>query len=169
MTTKRFTQRLAAFYVLAAILVPTFQPAFGAGPGRIADVGLTSTGALVGQVVDNQGKPVANSPVEISASGKKATLATTNDQGYFSFDRLPAGVYVAATPGTAKMVRVWAPRTAPPTANKGVLLVQPQATARAQSPGCVEFLQAHGLKLVLGGVAAAGIIALAENGNDTAS
>lgn len=133
MTIKKPMIRKAAFFLVAAVLLPAIQPAFGAGPARIADVGLTSAGALMGQVVDSQGKPVANSPVEIAAAGRKPTLATTNDQGYFAVNNLSAGVYVASAPGTSKMVRVWSPRTAPPAASQGVLLVQPELTARAQS------------------------------------
>lgn len=132
MTMKTFTKRMAACYLAAALLVPAFQPAFGAGPSRITDVGLTNAGVLVGQVVDNQGKPVANSPVEIAAAGQKATRATTNESGYFAVNNLSAGVYMASAPGTEKMVRVWSPRTAPPAASQGVLLVQPELTARAQ-------------------------------------
>ena len=161
MTKLKFTNRVAAFYLVAALLLPTFQPAFGAFPGRISDVGLTRTGSLVGQVVDNSGKPVANSAVEITASGQKAALATTNELGYFSIDNLQAGVYVASAPGTAKMVRVWAARTAPPAASDGLLLVQPEHTVRAQ--GARSFLRAHWLKIAIGLGIAGGVMAIAAN------
>ena len=132
MTKMERTTRMAAFYLVGAILLPVFQPAFAASPRQISDVGLSITGNLVGQVVDGRGKPVANSPVEITASGRKPVLTTTNELGYFSVDNLRAGVYVASAPGIAKTVRVWAPRTAPPAASDGLLLVQPERTARAQ-------------------------------------
>lgn len=163
MTKMKRTNRIAAFYLVGAILLPAFQPAFGASPGPIFDVGLSSTGSLVGQVVDDRGKPVANSPVEIAASNRKAVLTTTNEFGYFTVDNLRAGVYVATAPGTAKMVRVWAPHTAPPAASNGILLVQPERTARAQNgyPG-QQFLQTHWKKLALGLAIVGGVVALAQ-------
>jgi hypothetical protein len=124
---------MATLFLIGALVLPTMQPAFAASPGRIADVGLSGTGRLVGQLVDTQGRPVVNSAVEISKTGEKPTLATTNELGYFAVDNLQAGVYVASAAGTVQMVRVWAPRTAPPAASNGLLMVQPENTVRAQA------------------------------------
>jgi len=121
---------MAAVFLMAALFLPTIQPAFGASQGRITDVGLSDTGRLVGQLVDTQGRPIRNSSVELAKRGEKAALATTNELGYFAVDNLQAGVYVATAPGTSQMVRVWAPRTAPPSASNGLLMVQPETTVR---------------------------------------
>lgn len=140
----------------------------------MTDVGLTNSGALVGQVVDSLGKPVANTPVAIGAQGKVPTEATTNAQGYFTVNKLPAGVYVAATAGSAQMVRVWAARTAPPAASKGLLLVESQDVARAnlghggnkaggKGKGAGGFVRDHWVKLAIGAGIAGGIIALVDD------
>ena len=169
MTNIKFGKRSAALYLIGALLLPTIQPAFGASQGRIADVGLTSTGRLVGQLVDNQGIPVTNSKVELAKSGQKATLVTTDEHGYFAIDNLPAGVYVATAPGTARMVRVWAPRTAPPAASDGLLLVQPETTLLAVQ-STVGFLQnASTYALIFGAYAAAIWVAIEDSGNSSAS
>jgi len=163
MTNPKFTKRVAAFYLMAALFLPTFQPAFGASPGRITDVGLSSAGRLVGQLVDSQGNPVVDSTIEIAKIGEKPAAAKTNARGYFAVDNLQAGVYVASAPGTATMVRVWAPRTAPPSASDGLLLVQPENTVRAQNGG--QFLQAHWVKLLVAGGIVGVIVAVVANKN----
>ena len=151
---------MAAFYVIAALVLPSVQTAYGASNERITDVGLTSTGRLVGQLVDSHGKPVANSAVQIAKTGEKPALARTDAAGYFAVDNLQADVYVASAPGTARMVRVWAPRTAPPAASEGLLLVQPENTVRAQNGGL--FANPWLTILILGGIGG-GIAAVIAN------
>ncbi len=111
------------------------QVAQAAGPrvvqtSRIADVALNSAGTLHGQVLDAQGIPQANIKVALARNDQRATHVTTDAAGAFVVAGLTAGVYEIRTEHGSSVCRVWAPRTAPPSAQAGVLVVNNQHVVR---------------------------------------
>ena len=88
-----------------------------------ADVALADGGVLTGQVVTAQGAPVAETPVAVTLQGREVVRVATNADGMFSAPGLKGGVYEVSTPGSRGVYRLWAPRTAPPAARQGVMIV----------------------------------------------
>ena len=73
---------------------------------------LATTTSLVGNVVDSTGKSIPNAKVTAVESRTLATLTTTtNDQGYYSFEFVPAGEYnvTVEQPGFQRMTKTGIP------------------------------------------------------------
>ncbi len=126
--------------VLAALscvgmLVP--QAAFAvSAEAKLSDVALHENGVVLGQVVDGQGVAVAMTPVAISSGGKEIARTQTDSTGKFSVSGLKGGVYQVAAAGQQGVYRLWAPRTAPPAAQQGLMVVSQGNLVRGQSiPG----------------------------------
>ncbi len=97
------------------------------------DVVLQDKGVLVGRIVDNKGLAVANSPVSLRTGGKEAVRVVSDNTGRFKANGLHGGVYHVASAGHQGVYRLWAPRTAPPSAAKGLSIVsQPVDVVRGQ-------------------------------------
>jgi len=100
------------------------------------DVVLQDKGVLVGRIVDAQGLAVANSPVSFQTGGKEVVRVVSDEMGRFQVTGLQGGVYQVASTGHQGVYRLWAPRTAPPAAAKGLSLVsQPVDVVRGQYGG----------------------------------
>ena len=56
-------------------------------------------------------------------NGKEIARLETDQRGRFAVNGLKGGVYQVATVGQQGVYRMWAPRTAPPVAKKGLILV----------------------------------------------
>ena len=108
------------------------KPATGRSP-LVADVALQEGGALVGQVVDRQGSPLANVPVSLRSAAGELARVRTNSNGYFRFSGLRNGVYEVATPLGANVYRVWSRGVAPPAARPQALIVVGDDVLRGQS------------------------------------
>jgi len=108
------------------------QPAQVKKAALIIDVSLIDGSSLQGQVVNPQGRALANTAVSIRQGQNEVAKATTDKNGEFSVKGLKGGVYVVSTTGATGVVRAWAPRTAPPSAVKGVLLVTQSNSVLAQ-------------------------------------
>jgi hypothetical protein len=101
----------------------------------VVDVALGQGGKLLGQVVDTNGAVESSVPVSLRQGDRELARAKADANGYFAFSGLRGGVYqVVAAKGVASY-RVWAQRTAPPTAQKGALVVSGQNLMRAQGHG----------------------------------
>lgn len=114
----------------------------------ITDVSLGEGGLLKGRMVDSQGKPLDGAVITLTQSDRRIAQATTNAQGEFAVRNLKGGVYQVATPQGTKIVRAWAPQTAPPSAKEALVLVAGDPALRGQF-GYVEpddlFLMALGV------------------------
>ena len=119
--------------VLAAQQVSP-RPSAGEQAPSVIDVALASQGTLRGQVVDPQGIAVADAPVLLLAGGRKVATTTTDARGHFTLKGISGGVYGLAAAGGAKVCRLWAPHTAPPAANHGVLIVSDVTAVRGRIP-----------------------------------
>src|SRR5260221_13086538 len=76
--------------------------------GATASAQLATTTSLVGTVTDTTGKSVQNARVTAVETGTVATrAATTNEQGYYSFEFIPVGVYnvTVEQPGFQKVTK----------------------------------------------------------------
>ncbi len=89
----------------------------------VTDIALRDGGVLVGQVMDGQGAIMAKAPVALIQNGKEIARAETDQRGGFAVSGLKGGVYQVATVGLHGVYRLWAPRTAPPAAKQGLMLV----------------------------------------------
>jgi len=162
----RRTKGLAVCLAVVGFCVP--QPLFAAvqtDKAAVTDVTLHKSpqgNMLIGQVQDQQGAGVANVPVVLHRGGEKPTVGKTDSKGYFTFAHLKGGVYqvtVAESEGTGTY-RAWAPGTAPPSAQPGVLVVAGKDVVRGSQGhvrrglGCAKFWLSHPCVI-------AGIIAVA--------
>lgn len=109
----------------AAVASVTDQPA-------VLDISLTERGAMVGQVVDAQGVGLVEHPVVLLQENREVARATTDAEGYFHLTSLRGGVYQLVAGDNTMVVRVWAPGTAPPAAQRGVLMVAGKQAYRGQ-------------------------------------
>jgi hypothetical protein len=147
--------------VLAAT-VETPAPAVDPAAPMVLDVALAEGGLLLGQVVDPQGQPVADAPVAVLYQGKEVAKTTSDATGNFAVSGLKGGAHVVQSGEHGGICRMWSPQTAPPSANRQVLLVKGSQVARGQgffSPGGLLMLTGVGL------IVAAGVISQENSGN----
>lgn len=136
---------------------------------QTVDVALDAQRRLSGQVVDVAGNPATQTAVTL-LNGKQQLHATTDAQGQFEIDGVRGGAYLARVGNQWKQVRAWAPGTAPPSANKGLMMVHGDQVVRGQaycgspvgcgspvSAGFAGMREALSHPLVLGGIIAAAI------------
>ncbi len=131
--------RFAAWTLVVTILFASSQ-AGAAEPARtpktailrIPDVEMHQVGAVQGTFVNGQGKPVEGAKVALRQRGKVVATTDTNKGGKFQFQNLRGGTYEIATVRGNAAFRLWAPKTAPPSARTGVLIVAQEGTVRGQ-------------------------------------
>jgi len=155
------------------MLIP--QAAFAA-PASVmpTDVALHANGVMVGQVVDGQGVAVAMTPVAISSAGKEVARTQSDSTGKFSVSGLKGGVYQVAAAGHQGVYRMWAPQTAPPAAQQGLMVVSQGDIVRGQHghngpfQGIASWISQH--PIMTASIVAAGIalpIALSDDDSAT--
>lgn len=104
-------------------------------PERVVmDVALGPQGTLQGTVADPNGSAKPATQVALLKGPEIVATTLTDAQGRFRFQKITGGVYGVATDGGVKICRLWANRTAPPAANRAVLLVSGDQTVRAAGP-----------------------------------
>lgn len=156
--------------LLAAIGLCIPAPLLAAEPSpqlpQVVDVKLLEGGVLLGQVVDLQGIAAQEAPVAILANNQVLATSQTRSDGYFAFRNLRGGVYQLTTTDGQGVYRLWAPGSAPPSAQDGALLVAGSNTVRGQTyitngffprltGGPVGFWLSH--PLVIGGLVATAV------------
>ncbi len=154
-----FVQRMAVWLAVVGCCLP--QVALAARPSNnqkpvIADVQLQEGGVLLGQVVTPQNTAVAATDVVLLSGKKQLAVGKTDKQGYFAFSRLPRGVYQVAAAKGYGAYRVWTPKTAPPSARKGALIVAGTNTVRGQN-GIASFRNFLANPIVIAGIVATAI------------
>ena len=118
-----------------AILSGQLAQAASPGPvfstnSRVADVALAAGGIRRGQVLDAQGVPQSQIKVAVGQTNQQPTYVSTDESGHFAVHGLTAGVYQVQTSRGSGVYRVWAPRTAPPSAQAGVLVINHDQVVR---------------------------------------
>ena len=127
-TLKTFTVMLACVGLLAG------QTAQAASP-LIRDVALQPGGVLHGQVVNEQAAAQRQTKIAVVHKGKPLTVTETDSEGRFVLTGLEPGIYELHLAEGGGAYRAWAPRTAPPAAEQGVLLVQDGRVVRGMHQG----------------------------------
>ncbi|NQT13549.1 MAG: carboxypeptidase regulatory-like domain-containing protein [Planctomycetes bacterium] len=101
---------------------------------EIVDVALYDGGTLRGQVVDVQGQPLPRTAVSIRQSDRDIATAVSNEVGYFRLTGLRGGMYAVVAGEAVGTCRLWAPNTAPPSAQPGALVVVGDEQVLGQGP-----------------------------------
>ena len=113
---------------------------------------------LMGQVQDQQGTVQANVPVALYGGGQKLAQTTTDRNGYFGFSNLRCGVYQVAAADGVGAYRAWTPGTAPPSSQRGALLIAGKDLVRGNwhhNCGRLKFWLSH--PCVIAGIIAAAV------------
>ena len=100
-----------------------------------ADIALQGDGLLIGQVVNSEGQALVGAPVLLTASGKEIARCQTDKTGTFRVAGLKGGTIEVASAGFDGTFRLWAPGTAPPAAQLGLLVVAEGDVVRGQHCG----------------------------------
>lgn len=123
---------------------------------NIMDVALDKDGNLLGQVLDLQGVPMAQTTVAVVQQGEVLATTQTDAQGRYTFAGMKTGFYQVVTDQGLTVCRVWTAETAPPSALTETLVVDGLQTVRGGMNG-----RSWGSFLsnpwVLGGIVAAAI------------
>ncbi len=99
---------------------------------RTSDVALQSGGVLVGQVTSPEGKPLSEVLVQVVANGSEIARGQSDNQGNFRIPGLKGGSVQIVSTNFSQQYRLWAPETAPPVAQPGVLVVSGSDVVRGQ-------------------------------------
>lgn len=133
----------------------SFTTAMAASEAPAAiDVALAEGGTLRGQLVDPQGRPLADSPVQLRRNGTLLATTSTDENGTFELTGVGGGSYLLASVNCNQHCRLWAPGTAPPATKDALLLISCDPLMRG-SGGYI--FGALGNPWVLGGVTAAAL------------
>jgi len=167
MKSKNFRKSAAVLSCLGMLVSPVSAAPVAPAP---RDVTLHEGGVLLGQVVDAQGASVAMSQVSLFAGGKEVARTQSDRTGKFSVSGLQGGVYQVASANHRGLYRLWSPKTAPPAAQRGMMLVTDTDIARGQGGGgpfggIANWVAQHPI-LTAGGVAAAIAIPIALDDDD---
>ena len=99
------------------------------------DIALGNGGILSGQVVNAEGQPLVGEAVVVSSGGKEVARSLSGKDGSFHIANLKGGPVEVAAVETAGTCRLWAPGTAPPAAQPGLLVVADGEVIRGQHLG----------------------------------
>ena len=104
------------------------------GRRLVADVELDGGGWMNGQVLRAEGLPVADVPVVLRRLGHEVACTRTDAAGRFRLGPLCGGTYELFAQQQGLLIRAWAARTAPPSGNRGALIVIGDDAVRGQMP-----------------------------------
>ena len=104
----------------------------GSAAPQIRDVALAADGSMRGRVVSLEGIGQGEAVVVASQAGREVARTTTDKTGYFSLAVSRGGVYEVQAGSQVSLFRLWAARTAPPTASDAALIVVGEDVLRAQ-------------------------------------
>lgn len=148
MKTKVIARFVAALWCLGLPLVPLASAE--EIQIRSVDIALSKGGVLSGQVVNTEGRPLAGEAVVLKSNGKEIARCESGKDGSFQVAALKGGTVEVAAVGVAGNCRLWAPGTAPPAAQTGLLVVAPGEAVRGQhscdSVGCGSTVRGGGVR-----------------------
>jgi hypothetical protein len=128
----RIKTLLVAAMAAGVLLVGSMSTARSAGTNLPIDVALQSQGCFVGRVTKTDGHPEAHAAFAIYNDQGLVVRGFADQQGLVTVDGLQGGVYQLVVGMESHLLRLWADRTAPPSAIREVLLVQDPGVVRAQ-------------------------------------
>ncbi|MBI2478565.1 MAG: carboxypeptidase regulatory-like domain-containing protein [Planctomycetia bacterium] len=110
------------------------QPDRAARNSPVVDVELMPGGILAGQVVDSSGRPDVGQAIVVRQSTREPIVTFSDQAGRFRVSGLSAGLCQIAHRESAIACRCWSPRTAPPAAERELLLTSGATVERGQRP-----------------------------------
>lgn len=131
--------------------------------GAIVDIALAPGGVLTGWIVNAHGQPVPNIPISVRHANQEVARATTSQDGTYRIHNLRGGVYHVESGNGTRLCRLWASQTAPPFAQKGLIVVSDPDVILAQFPNGPMGTFLENAKytltnpLVIGGIVAAAV------------
>ncbi|MBN2475038.1 MAG: carboxypeptidase regulatory-like domain-containing protein [Pirellulales bacterium] len=140
---------------------PARSPA-GGQQLRVRNASLTAANSLQGRVTDAQGAGLPHARVTMMQRDRQVVAATTDSHGSFVVANVPAGVYAISSAGSTGTYRLWAARTAPPSASAGILIVADDEVVRGNR--LYDWMSEHYL-LTYVGIAAAIAVPIAVVGS----
>ena len=141
---------------------PTDTIHFTAATTTVVDVQLGEGGVLKGRVVDAQGVAAARVSVVVQQAGENLAKTETDQQGDFAIRGLRGAVYHVVAESSGRVIRAWAPQTAPPAAHDRVLVVVGQDLVLGQRhAGMVGHFWSRAKYALTNPLVATGIVALA--------
>jgi hypothetical protein len=161
------TWMMASLAMVGLCFPPITLASTATAAPRVVDVSLHDGGVLVGQVVDSNGMGVAGTSVTLQQRDKAVVALKTNKDGYFAAKGVPAGVYRVSADDAQGVCRLWAPKTAPATAQKGAMIVTGKGVARAQNGLMIRNMLAN--PWIVGGIVACAVaipVAIANSDHD---
>ena len=129
---------LALLACLGMLISGPVLQAATAEAGRVPavpDVALEAGGTLHGQAVDVHGSPLARTPVAVRHLDREVARTISDESGHFRLTGLRGGLHGIVIGQTATVCRLWAPNTAPPSAQPAALVVVGDEQVLAQG-GC---------------------------------
>ena len=102
--------------------------------GIIDDIALGDGGTFRGLLIDSQRVPQSAVRVELRRGGRQVGQVVTGRAGRFVLTGLHGGLYQLITLRSSRLVRLWTPSAAPPSARQTMLLIAPRTLVRGQSP-----------------------------------
>ena len=129
---------------------------------RPTDVKLLPGKILAGTVLDENGKPLADTDVVVIFARQEVIRGCTNDAGEFSVELPHGGVYWLVAGPCVLVVRTWTAAVAPPGTDTRVTLTPQSLVIRGQGPVVPPIDPFLGL-LLAGGVVAAIAVPIALN------
>jgi hypothetical protein len=118
---------------------------------KIFDIAMQG-GAFKGRVVDHTGAAIEGAAVTVKQGSKEVARSVTDKNGTFAVSDLKSGVYTVSSGATEGTYRLWAEKSAPPSAKEQSLLVMGENGARGNF-GCCD-----GCMWLVAGIATAGLI-----------
>ena len=100
----------------------------------INDVALGVNGELTGQLVNQQGRPLAKQKIVLRNAGRVISQGITNTDGRFVLTGVTSGLYEMVTPGGLRVLRCWSATAAPPSAVEEILVTNVDSVERGQNP-----------------------------------
>ncbi len=161
--TKLFRMQVIALVCVGLMMPHTLLGATAAPKVKINDVALGNGGALIGQVVDQQGLGVAGAQVVVLQQGLKPVQTVADRTGKFQVVGLKGGPTKVVTAGGHGVYRLWAANTAPPAAKPAALLLSNGPVVRGQGGHLGGWL----LPALAAGGIIAGVAVATSNTNST--
>ena len=133
MMVTKLSSRLALFLAMTGLACPRRCWRQIRRPVRQSSMWLLATAVCYRASQSIPKAQQADLAVALRSGDQELGAAKTDQAGRFAFSGLRGGVYQLATAESQGVVRVWAPRTAPPYAQQGVMLVSGESVVRGQA------------------------------------
>lgn len=98
----------------------------------ITDVSLSPEGDLLGAVVHKDGRPIKGQSVHVLAKHIVIASAKTDAKGRYRIRGLRNGIHQVKIAGQEQVCRIWAPKTAPPSCQRGLITTNDGRVVRGQ-------------------------------------